>query len=67
MLVRVLGWMALLARSDAATDAEIVVLPHEVAVLLASGDAARKRPGMIATVSLQRRMPIPVWDPNPRA
>ena len=33
MLVRVLGWLALLARSDAAKDAEILVLPHEVAVL----------------------------------
>ena len=31
--VRVLGWLALLARSDAAKDAEILVLPHEVAVL----------------------------------
>ena len=34
MLVRVLGGLALLARSDAAKDAEILVLPHEVAVLL---------------------------------
>jgi hypothetical protein len=32
-LVRVLGWLALLARSDAAKNAEIVVLRHEVAVL----------------------------------
>ena len=32
-LVRVLGWLALLAGSDAAKDVEIVVLRHEVAVL----------------------------------
>ena len=33
MLVRVLSWLALLARSDAAKDVEILVLRHEVAVL----------------------------------
>ncbi len=32
-MVRVLGWLALLARSDAVTDAEILVLRHEVAIL----------------------------------
>ena len=32
-LVRVSGWLALLARSDAAKDAEILVLRHEIAVL----------------------------------
>ena len=34
---------------------------------LSSGIGARERFGMIAAVSLQLRMPIPVWDPNPRA
>jgi putative transposase len=33
MLVRVLGLLALLARSDAAKDGEILTLRHEVAVL----------------------------------
>src|SRR3954465_11162627 len=33
MLVRVLGWLALRTRSDAAKDVEILTLRHEVAVL----------------------------------
>jgi putative transposase len=33
MLARMLSWLALLARSDAAKDVEILVLRHEVAVL----------------------------------
>ncbi len=33
MLVRVLRWLALLARYDAAKDVEILVLRHEVAML----------------------------------
>jgi hypothetical protein len=32
-LTRALSWLALLARSDAAKDVEILVLRHEVAVL----------------------------------
>jgi putative transposase len=32
-LVQVFGWLALLARSDAVKDTEILVLRHEVAVL----------------------------------
>jgi putative transposase len=32
-MVRSLDWLVLLARSDAAKDAEILVLRHEVAVL----------------------------------
>ena len=33
MLVRVLSWLALLARSDTAKDVEILTLRHEVAAL----------------------------------
>ena len=33
MFLRVLGWLALLARSDAAKDVEILMLRHEIAVL----------------------------------
>ena len=38
MLVRVLGWLALLARSDAAKDVEILMLRHEIAVLRRTHD-----------------------------
>ena len=33
LMVRLFGWVVLLARSDASKDAEILVLRHEVAVL----------------------------------
>ena len=33
LMVRLFGWLALLARSDISKDVEILVLRHEVAVL----------------------------------
>ena len=33
LMIRVFGWLALLARSDTSKDMEILVLRHEVAVL----------------------------------
>jgi hypothetical protein len=33
LMVRLFGWLALLARSDASKDVEILVLRHEVAVM----------------------------------
>ena len=33
IMIRVLGWLVLLGRSQASKDAEIMVLRHEVAVL----------------------------------
>jgi hypothetical protein len=45
-LVRVFSWLALLARADAAKNAEILILRHEVGVLRRQvGAPALLRPG----------------------
>jgi hypothetical protein len=61
MLVRVLGWLALLARSDAAKDVENLTLRHEVAVLRRSNP----RPNMswfdrAVLSALSRLLPAPL-------
>src|ERR1700739_1409135 len=40
-VLRVFGWLALLARSDRAKDTEILILRHQVAVLQRQGKTAR--------------------------
>jgi hypothetical protein len=45
-MVRVFGWLVLLARSDAAKDAEILVLRHEIAA--SRRQVARPRPNWAA-------------------
>ena len=51
MLVRVLSWLALLARSDTAKDAEILTLRHEVAVLRRTNPRPTLSPGSTAPCS----------------
>jgi hypothetical protein len=60
MLGRVLSWLVLLARSDAAKDVEILALRHEVAVLRLTN--ARPTPSWLdrAVLSaLSRLLPAP--------
>jgi putative transposase len=61
MIVRVLSWLVLLARSDAAKDVEILTLRHEVAVLRRT----KARPTLnwldrAVLSALSRLLPIPL-------
>ena len=51
LLVRVLSWLALLACSDSAKDAEILTLRHEVAVLRRTNPRPKVCPGSSAPCS----------------
>ncbi len=56
LMVRLSGWLALLARSDASKDVEILVLWHEVAVL--RRQVARPKPDWAAAADLQHEEDI---------
>jgi hypothetical protein len=63
--VRVLGWLALLARSDASKEAEILVLRHQLAVL--RRQVARPRPSWVdrPVIAALTRL-LPMWGSKTR-
>src|SRR5262249_21892726 len=62
MFVRLAGWMALLARSAASKDAELLVLRHEVAVLRRQNPRTRLDWADRAVLAaLAWLLPGPVW------
>jgi putative transposase len=61
MLVRILSWLALLARSDAAKDVEILMLRHEIAVLRRNNSRpALTWPDRAVLSALSRLLPPPL-------
>jgi hypothetical protein len=52
VVLRVFGWLALLARSDRAKDAEILILRHQVAVLQRLW-GSRTRPPVLTWASMR--------------
>jgi putative transposase len=62
LMIKLFGLLALLARSDAAKDAEILVLRHEVAVLCRQ--VARPKPDWAdraVIAALARMLPPRLW------
>jgi putative transposase len=61
LLCQVLRWLALLARSPAAKDAELLVVRHEVAVLRRQGPATGRLADRAVLAGLARLLPRPAW------
>ena len=60
-------WTAAWDQMEYSEDADALWASRTRHLPVSSGIGARERSDMIAAVSLQLRMPIPAWDPNPRA
>jgi putative transposase len=63
-MVRLFGWMTLLARCDTANDAEILVLRHEVAVL--RRQVARPKPDWADRAVIAALTRLHLWRLSPR-
>src|SRR4051794_6575700 len=60
MIVRLLSWLVLLARSDAAKDVEVLVLRHEIAVLRRTNPGCRAGEGLPSSRRHYLNVPRPI-------